>query len=294
MQSRRFEHRLFLYLQLSIYKVFYKYCAECGSGNAHKSLCYNFEQLVAQFFIVQIITQMNEQVKVLKQVELLGHQFTVYGTASNPLFLAKEVAKFILDGKMSNGATARITKPVDYFEKRKCVIKGDNKKVLCMLTLTGVYEITSFWSKHYKHAAFVLNSYLISEFGKPAPKEKITQVSNKESVTTKGNTVIRSKVVAKTSIGKRQPAVVIEKGASDKKTVVGLESISIPKEAAKIIKDIQEERSSAKDYLLEAICSLIDVMYEPEDVERVYEMKDLFPLYQMASQRKLIYALQTH
>ena len=94
--------------------------------------------------------------------------------------------------------------------------------------------------------------------------------------------------------GKRQPAVVIEKVASDKKTVVGLESISIPKEAAKIIKDIQEERASAKDYLLEAICRLIEVMYAPEDMERVYEMKDLFPLYQMASQRKLIYALQTH
>ena len=237
---------------------------------------------------------MNEQVRVLKQVELLGHQFTFYGTASNPLFLAKEVAKIILDGKMSKGATARITKPVDYFEKRKCVITGDNKKVLCMLTLTGVYEIISFWSKHYKHATFALNSYLISEFGKPAPKEKITQVSNKESITQKGNTVIRRKVVEKTSVGKKQPAVVIAKEASDKKPAIGMESISIPKNAAKIIKDIQEERSSTKDYLLEAICSLIDVMYDPEDMERVYEMKDLFPLYQMASQRKLIYALQTH
>lgn len=195
---------------------------------------------------------------------------------------------------MSKGATARITKPVDYFEKRKCVITGDNKNVLCMLTLTGVYEIISFWSKHYKHATFALNSYLISEFGRPAPKEKITQVSNKESVTTKGYTVIRRKVVAKTSIGKKQPTVMIEKQPNSKNVVIGMESISIPKEAAKIIKDIQEDKSSAKDYLLEAICSLIDVMYDPEDVEKVYEMKDLFPLYQMASQRKLIYALQTH
>lgn len=237
---------------------------------------------------------MNEQVRVLKQVELLGHQFTVYGTASNPLFLAKEVAKIILDGKMSNGATARITKPVDYFEKRKCVIKGDGKKVLCMLTLTGVYEIISFWSKHYKHAAFVLNSYLISEFGKPAPKEKITQVSNKESVTTKGNTVIRSKVIAKTSIGKKQPAVVISCQDKKEKVICGLENISVPKKAAEIIRNIQDERMSAKDYLLEAICSLIEIMYDPEYPEREYEMNDLFPLYQMACQRKLINALQTH
>ena len=68
-------------VHLTIKPVFYKYCTECVNGNAHKSLCYNFEQLVAQFFIVQIITQMKEQVEVLKRVELLGHQFTVYGTA---------------------------------------------------------------------------------------------------------------------------------------------------------------------------------------------------------------------
>lgn len=238
---------------------------------------------------------MNEQVRVLKQVELLGHQFTVYGTASNPLFLAKDVADIVFGKGRDKGTSARIVRGVDYFEKRTCVlVENGKKRKFCMLSLQGVYEVTLFWKKYYPQSCFHLNSYLVSVFGKPTPKEKITQVSNKESITTKGNTVIRSKVVAKTSIGKRQPAVVIEKGASDKKTVVGLESISIPKEAAKIIKDIQEERSSAKDYLLEAICSLIDVMYEPEDVERVYEMKDLFPLYQMASQRKLIYALQTH
>lgn len=238
---------------------------------------------------------MNEQVKVLKQVELLGHQLTIYGTAGTPLFLAKEVANIILDGKMSNGSTARITKPVDYFEKRKCVIKsGDKNQTLCMLTLTGVYEVISFWSKHYKRATFTINSFLISSFGKPAPKEKVTQVSNKESLTTKGNTVIRSKVVAKTSIGKKQPTVVISDQDKKEKVISGFENISIPKKAAEIIRNIQDERMSAKDYLLEAICSLIEVMYDPQNPEREYEMKDLFPLYQMAGQRKLINALQTH
>lgn len=90
---------------------------------------------------------MKEQVKVLKQVELLGHQFTIYGTVGNPLFLAKEIANIILSRKVGNGAVARIVKPVDFFEKRKCVIKG-KKQVLCMLTLHGVYEVISFWQKH--------------------------------------------------------------------------------------------------------------------------------------------------
>lgn len=238
---------------------------------------------------------MNEQVRVLKQVELLGHQFTVYGTANNPLFLAKEVADIIFGKGRDKGTSARIVRGVDYFEKRTCVIVENGKKrKFCMLSLQGVYEVISCWEKYYPQSCFHLNSYIVSVFGKPLPKEKVTQVSNKESITTKGNTVIRSKVIEKTSVGKKQPAVVIAKEASDKKPIIGMESISIPKKAAEIIKHIREERSSAKDYLLEAICSLIDVMYDPEDVERVYEMKDLFPLYQMASQRKLIYALQTH
>ena len=57
---------------------------------------------------------------------------------------------------------------------------------------------------------------------------------------------------------------------------------------------MQNPMMSAKDYLFEAICRLIEVMYDPESPEREYEMKDLFPLYQMAGQRKLIHALQTH
>lgn len=238
---------------------------------------------------------MKEQVKVLKRVELLGHQFTVYGTAGNPLFLAKDVANIILDGKISNGATARITKPVDYFEKRTCVIdNGGGKRKLCMLSLRGVYEVISMWLKKYHQSCFVLNSYLMSVFGKPAPKEDVTQISNKESVTTKGNVVIRSKVIAKTTVGKKQPTVVIASQEKKEKVMRELENISVPKKAAEIIRNIQDERMSAKDYLLEAICSLIEVMYDPEDPEREYEMKDLFPLYQMAGQRKLINALQTH
>nr|DAI13910.1 MAG TPA: hypothetical protein [Caudoviricetes sp.] len=239
---------------------------------------------------------MKEQVNVLKQVELLGHQFTIYGTASNPLFLAKEVADIIFGDGRDRGTNARIVRGVDYFEKRMCIIMRNGvRHKLCMLTLQGVYEVVSLWKKHYQQPCFALNSYLLAEFGKPVPKEKITQVTNKESLTTKGDTVIRSKVIAKTSIGKKQPTVVVDNASPKKKKFDdAFESISIPKEAAKLIRDMQNPMMSAKDYLFEAICRLIEVMYDPESPEREYEMKDLFPLYQMAGQRKLINALQTH
>ena len=42
-------------------------------------------------------------IQVLSETELLGHKFTVYGTAENPLFLAKEVAECIDYAKRSNG-----------------------------------------------------------------------------------------------------------------------------------------------------------------------------------------------
>ena len=238
---------------------------------------------------------MNEQVKVLKRVELLGHQFTVYGTAGNPLFLAKEIANIIFGNDRDRGTNARVVRGVDYLEKRTCIIADSGvKRKLCMLSLRGVYEVISMWSKKYHQTCFALNSYLVAEFGKPTPKERVTQVTNKESLTTKGDTVIRSKVIAKTSIGKKQPTVVVDNASPKKKFDDVFESISIPKEAAKLIRDMQNPMMSAKDYLFEAICRLIEVMYDPENPEREYEMKDLFPLYQMAGQRKLINALQVH
>ena len=41
------------------------------------------------------IIMLNQPIQVLKQTELLGHQFAVYGTAENPLFLAKEVGEVL-------------------------------------------------------------------------------------------------------------------------------------------------------------------------------------------------------
>lgn len=238
---------------------------------------------------------MNEQVKVLKRVELLGHQLTVYGTAGTPLFLAKEVANIIFGNNRDQGTNARVVRGVDYFEKRTCIIvDGGVKRKLCMLSLQGVYEVLSMWSEKYQQPCFALKSYLVQSFGKPKPKKEAAQITNRESLTTRGSTVIRSKVIAKTSIGKKQPTVIVDDSNSNKKVNGTLESISIPKEAAKLILDMQNPMMSAKDYLLEAICRLIEVMYDPENMEMEYEMKDLFPLYQMAGQRKLICALQAH
>ncbi|PNE25818.1 hypothetical protein BHU11_10540 [Tannerella sp. oral taxon 808] len=76
----------------------------------------------------------NKQIQVLKQTELCGRQFTVYGTAEQPLFLATEIAG-VLD--LSN-VTDMVSR-VDPDERSKFNLgrQGD----AWFLTEDGLYEI---------------------------------------------------------------------------------------------------------------------------------------------------------
>ena len=84
---------------------------------------------------------LNHPIQVLKQTELLGHQFTVYGTAENPLFLAKEVAECIEHSNITV-----MLQTIDEEEKVKITPKqplGDlvNYKEYNFLTEDGLYEV---------------------------------------------------------------------------------------------------------------------------------------------------------
>lgn len=72
-------------------------------------------------------------IQVLSETELLGHKFTVYGTAENPLFLAKEVAECIDYAKRSNGSynTTMMLQSVDEEEKVANIVDtpGGNQQV---------------------------------------------------------------------------------------------------------------------------------------------------------------------
>lgn len=78
-------------------------------------------------------------IQVLKQSELLGHQFTVYGTPENPLFLAKEIAECIDYDKSSLN---KLVASVDDDEKVRNILPtpGGNQQVW-MLTEDGLYEV---------------------------------------------------------------------------------------------------------------------------------------------------------
>ena len=82
---------------------------------------------------------LTKPIQVLKQTELLGHQFTVYGTAENPLFLTKEIADII---EYSASNSSKLTNLVDKDEKVRNIITtpGGNQEVW-MLTEDGLYEV---------------------------------------------------------------------------------------------------------------------------------------------------------
>lgn len=80
---------------------------------------------------------MANEIQVLKQTELLGQQFAVYGTPEEPLFLAKDVAAWI-----EHTDTSKMVQCVDEDEKltRTMFVSGQNREVW-MLTENGLYEI---------------------------------------------------------------------------------------------------------------------------------------------------------
>ena len=83
----------------------------------------------------------NNTLQVLKKSELCGRQFTVYGTAENPLFLAKDVAEMIEHTDVS-----AMIKQVDKEERLLRTIigeigKGKGNPNKWFLTEDGLYEV---------------------------------------------------------------------------------------------------------------------------------------------------------
>lgn len=79
---------------------------------------------------------MNE-LKIIKQQEVLGQDFKIYGDFENPLFLAKDVAEWIGHNKPSEMANN-----VDKDEKLMAIIShSGQKRNMWFLTEDGLYEV---------------------------------------------------------------------------------------------------------------------------------------------------------
>nr|DAX46995.1 MAG TPA: antirepressor protein [Caudoviricetes sp.] len=80
---------------------------------------------------------MDTSLAVLKQSELCGRQFTVYGTPEAPLFLAKDISTIL-----EHSDTRKMVASVDEDEKLMgtLFLSGQNRQVW-MLTEGGLYEV---------------------------------------------------------------------------------------------------------------------------------------------------------
>lgn len=84
---------------------------------------------------------MNE-LTLLNEQEVLGKQFKVYGTADEPMFLAKDVAEWIDYSKREDGSyqVGQMIKSIDEDEKISTV-NNLNGKQMWFLTEDGLYEV---------------------------------------------------------------------------------------------------------------------------------------------------------
>ena len=80
---------------------------------------------------------MNTPATIIHQANVLGHEFPIYGTAENPLFLAKDVANLI-----EHSDASKMMQTVDDDEKlmRTMFGSGQNRNYW-FLTEYGLYEV---------------------------------------------------------------------------------------------------------------------------------------------------------
>ena len=79
---------------------------------------------------------MNE-ITILNKTQILGKEFTIYGTMEEPLFLAKDIAKWI-----EHSDPSTMVRNVDEDEKliQTMFVSGQNREVM-LLTENGLYEV---------------------------------------------------------------------------------------------------------------------------------------------------------
>ena len=83
------------------------------------------------------VQEMAKQTEVLKTTELLGQQFTVYGSIQEPLFVASDVATMI-----NHPNTSELVKLVDDDEKlTSTILRAGQNRDVWMLTENGLYEV---------------------------------------------------------------------------------------------------------------------------------------------------------
>lgn len=78
-----------------------------------------------------------KELTIIKEQEVLGKQFRIYGDKENPLFLAKDVASWIEHSK-----TSIMLKGIDEDEKlRETIFTSGQNREMWFLTENGLYEV---------------------------------------------------------------------------------------------------------------------------------------------------------
>ena len=68
--------------------------------------------------------------------------------------------------------------------------------------------------------------------------------------------------------------------------------IKVSEDLADTLKWKLREIETERKYLLDSLCEIIKVMYQPDFMEGTYSMGELFPLWQLADYKRLLDELE--
>jgi len=86
---------------------------------------------------------------VLKQVEVLGHHLSIYGTWGTPLFVSKEVCVLTGYSPDASGVGCFVKPAADTDRPRGAVFVNGKAKQVSMLTLGGLKTVLERWQYAY-------------------------------------------------------------------------------------------------------------------------------------------------
>ena len=168
-----------------------------------------------------------EIINVLRQTELLGRQFSVYGTAEEPLFLAKEVAECI---EYDTSSLNKFTAQVDDDEKvRKYVPTLGGNQEMWFLTEDGIYEVLMQSRKPIAKQFKKGIKCILHEIRTTGGYIATTEEDSPEEI------MAKALVVAQATIKRKEERMKqLEKKAEQQQATIELQSVEIEKSAPKV------------------------------------------------------------
>lgn len=193
----------------------------------------------------------NNTISVLQKRELLGHEFTIYGTSDEPLFLAKDVAELI-----EHKDVYMMCKSIDEDEKlnQTLFVSGQNREVT-MLTEDGLYEVLMRSNKPIAKEFKKGVKTILKEIRKTGGYIATTAEESEEDIMAKALAIAQRTL-------KRREERIAQLEAQNQHSALSLKAKEEEIERKKQVIDVQDMRIKLQDHELKASAPKVEYYEE--------------------------------